>query len=114
MQIQIKIEEQKFRVCIGKGYNDWVWLAHYASRVYARTIYPQGTYIPALLYLQTRNGEYHPHPRERIKFYLENYQIPIEDTVVIVKIRKANHIFTEYEKSKNIVNLEWEAQAFGD
>jgi hypothetical protein len=63
MMIQIKIEEEKFKLSIGKAYNDWVWLAHYASRVYSRTIYPQGTYIPAFLYLQTKSGEYHPHPR---------------------------------------------------
>lgn len=107
MQIQIKIEDEKFKLSIGKGYNDWVWLAHYASRVYAKTIYPQGTYIPALLYLQTKNGEYHPHPRERIKFYLENYQINLEEVTAIVKIRKANHIFTEYEKSNIETNVEW-------
>jgi hypothetical protein len=63
MFIQVRIEEEKFRVCVGKGYNDWVWLAHYAARIYSKTIYPQGTYIPSLIYIETKGGECHPHPR---------------------------------------------------
>jgi len=51
MQIQIKIEDENMKLSIGKAYNDWVWLAHYAARVYSKNIYPQGNYIPALLYL---------------------------------------------------------------
>jgi hypothetical protein len=51
MQLSIQIEEESFKVSIGKGYNDWVWLSHYASRVYSKLIYPQGTYLPTLLYL---------------------------------------------------------------
>lgn len=81
---------------IGKGYNDWVWLAQYASRVYSKNIYPQGVYIPALLFIETKSGEFHPHPREKIKYYLENYQLELDDLTVVVKIRKANHIFTDY------------------
>jgi hypothetical protein len=81
---------------IGKGYNDWTWLAHYASRVYAKTIYPQGVYIPALLYLETKNNEFHPHPREKIKQYMEYFNLDPKDVTVVVKIRKANHIFTDF------------------
>ena len=51
MQLDIKIEEVKLRLGIGKGYNDWVWLSHYAARTYSKGIYPQGTYIPTMLYL---------------------------------------------------------------
>lgn len=36
---------------IGKGYNDWVWLSHYAARVYSKMIYPTGTYVPTMLFL---------------------------------------------------------------
>lgn len=35
-----------------------------------------------------------------MKFYLENNQINPEELTVIIKVRKSNHIFTEYEKSK--------------
>ena len=79
---------------IGKAYNDWVWLAHYAARLYSKSIYPTGVYIPAMLYLETKNGDFHPHPRERIRFYLETRQLKVEDVTAVIKIRKANHIFS--------------------
>jgi hypothetical protein len=65
MNLRIKIEEETFKVSVGKGYNDWVWLAHYASRTYSKSIYPQGTYLPTLLYLEhvKKQIEYYPHPR---------------------------------------------------
>ena len=49
--MKVRIEEEQFTLPIGKGYNDWVWLAHYVSRVYSKNIYPQGLYLPAFLYL---------------------------------------------------------------
>lgn len=51
MQIDVSIEEKKMTLKIGKGYNDWVWLAHYAARIYSSSSYPQGVYIPTILYL---------------------------------------------------------------
>lgn len=51
MFLKVRIEEEQFKVSIGPGLNDWVWLAHYASRIYSKSIYPQGTYLPTLLYL---------------------------------------------------------------
>lgn len=56
MFLNIKIEDERLRLSVGKGYNDWAWLAHYASRVYSRTIYPQGIYIPTLLLIETKNS----------------------------------------------------------
>lgn len=51
MRLRLKVEDEEFQVEVGKGYNDWAWLSHYAARVYSKTIYPQGTYIPVICYL---------------------------------------------------------------
>ena len=99
--IRVRIEEEQFSLQVGKGYNDWVWLAHYASRVYAKDIYPRGLYLPAFLYLESKTTEYNPHPRERIRNYLELNSLSQEDVTAVVKIRKANHIFTDYEQSRH-------------
>ena len=50
-------------------------MAHYAARVYSKTIYPRGVYIPALLFLESKAGEFHPHPREKVSHYLQTYQL---------------------------------------
>ena len=63
MHIKIKIEEQTFKLSIGKGYNDWAWLSHYAARAYSKTIYPQGTYIPTILFIEAKGIDFQPHPR---------------------------------------------------
>ena len=100
MQLEIEIEETTQVLSIGKGFNDWVWLAHYASRAYSRNIYPQGVYIPTLLYISSEGQKFYPHPREKIKTYLECNNIKPESVKVFVKIRKGNHNYTEFEKSK--------------
>jgi hypothetical protein len=51
MFLKVRIEEETFKVSVGAGLNDWVWLGHYASRTYSKTIYPQGMYLPTLVYL---------------------------------------------------------------
>ena len=72
-----------------------------SSCFYSKTIYPQGVYLPAFLYLETKSNEYTPHPRERMSFYLEANGLAVEDVTAVVKIRKANHMFAEYEKSRD-------------
>lgn len=63
MLLNVNIEDTKLTLRIGKGYNDWVWLAHYAARAYSKGIYPQGTYIPTILTLSYDGQELKPHPR---------------------------------------------------
>ena len=49
MNLNTKIGDHIFKLNIGNGYNDWVWLGHYAARQYSKVAYPQGVYLPTQL-----------------------------------------------------------------
>ena len=71
MKINTKIGDHTFKLSVGSGLNDWVWLSHYAARQYSKVAYPQGLYLPAQLYIEdSEHIEYLPHPREKIKTFL--------------------------------------------
>lgn len=72
MNIQVRIEDHSFDLSVGSGYNDWAWLGHYAARKFSKVTYPQGTYLPAELYLVDKdNQKMYPHAREKIITFLE-------------------------------------------
>lgn len=64
MNLNVKIQDHDFKLNIGSGHNDWTWLSHYAARKFSKISYPQGTYLPAQLYiLDKENTKLYPHPR---------------------------------------------------
>ena len=102
MKIKAKISELPFTLNVGNAHNDWVWLSHYAAKQYAKISYPQGTYLPIQLIVQDQDRtEYYPHPREKIKTFLEENRLNAESITALVKIRKGNQCFTEFEKGTN-------------
>ena len=64
MKLNTKIGDHNFKLSVGNGHNDWVWLSHYAARQYSKLAYPQGTYLPTQLLIEDHDrSEYYPHPR---------------------------------------------------
>lgn len=72
IELQIEVEDQKFKVSVGEGLGDFVWVATYAAKLYSNAKYPKGNYIPTLLKIEQAGGGEHliPHPRSKIRLYL--------------------------------------------
>jgi hypothetical protein len=76
MILQVKIADHTFKLSIGSGHNDWVWLSHYAAKKYSKIAYPQGMYLPTQCIIEDQDKiEYYPHPREKIRVFLEDNKL---------------------------------------
>lgn len=66
MKLKVKVEEQTFEINVGTGLNDFVWLSLAAAKLYGKTKYPTGNYLPICL----RIGTIPIHPRLIFKYFL--------------------------------------------
>lgn len=62
MKLKVIVEDLKLNINVGQGLNDFVWLALAAAKLYGKTKYPPGNYLPAILKI----FDFIPHPRQRI------------------------------------------------
>lgn len=95
MELDLDIEGEKFKVSVGKGYGDFVWLACYGAKLYGGKVYPKGNYLPLILRIENQGIAYVPHPRKKIHMYLHENNLKPESVVIQVSIRKANQVFGE-------------------
>jgi len=68
MKLKVKVEEFIFEINVGNGLNDFVWLSLAAARLYGKTRYPNGNYLPICLKI----GPILIHPR--FKFILNIFK----------------------------------------
>lgn len=99
MELQLLVEGERFRVSVGKGYGDFVWLASYAAKLYGSKIYPKGNYLPTTLRIESEGAVKTPHPRKKIAGYLQETGLKPQSLTVVVPIRKANQALSEAEES---------------
>ncbi len=99
MELDLQVEAERFRVSVGKGYGDFVWLASYAAKLYGSRTYPKGNYLPLGLRVESDGASKIPHPRKKIAQYLQENSLKPQSVMIVVPIRKANQTLSEAEES---------------
>ena len=84
MKLKVKVEEFTFDINVGAGLNDFVWLSLAAARLYGKSKYPNGNYLPKNLKI----GQISIHPRF-FHFFFKN----------ILKKSKKNENFRFLQKT---------------
>lgn len=111
MKLKVKVEDLSFDINVGTGLNDFVWLSLATAKLYGKTKYPSGNYLPICLKI----GGIPIHPRYvflknhkiciRIKIcdYFKNQEDFEELGEITVEIQHPNTIWTS-DHQRNFFN----------
>ncbi|KAL4509138.1 hypothetical protein ABPG72_018069 [Tetrahymena utriculariae] len=102
MKLKVQVEDLKLNINVGQGLNDFVWLALAAAKLYGKTKYPPGNYLPAILKI----FDYVPNPRQKICNMFKDEKDINDDSQITVELYKPNMIQTDEHKK-------WFEMAFG-